>query len=181
MKIEKTSRWRGTDVELFLLTADDVSDAYIDWLNDPAINRFLESRFSRHDRASTVHFVENLLGSPRDLFLGIRDVSLGRHVGNIKLGPIDLNHGLGEIGIMIGDRAAWGRGVATAAIARLAEIARDELGLRKLTAGCYASNLGSQKAFERAGFVVEGVRPRQFVLDDACEDAILLGRILRTA
>lgn len=174
-----TPLWHGPAVELFVLGPDSVGDAYVEWLNDPAIARYLESRFARHDADSTRAYAASVLASADSVLLGIRSVALGRrHVGNIKLGPINRQHGTADIGIMIGDRAAWGRGIATAAIAMLAEIAREELGLRKLTAGCYASNGGSERAFLKAGFAREGVRPGQFLLDGKPEDLVLMGRLL---
>lgn len=178
MDLTPTHRWRDDTIELFVLTPDAVSDAYIRWLNDPEVNRYLESRFVVQDRVSIESFVAGVLASECDVFFGIRDLGLDRHVGNIKLGPINRRHGLGEIGLMIGDRAAWGHGVGSRAIDIVSAIASDELGLRKVTAGCYASNRGSKRAFEKAGFMVEGVRPSHFLLDGKPEDLVLLGRQL---
>lgn len=178
MHLEADESWSDDAVTLFLLTPELVSDDYVGWLNDSDVKRYLESRFVLQDRASVEAFVARMLASDSDLFLGILDCALGRHVGNIKLGPIDRRHGLGEIGIMIGDRAAWGRGIGTAAIRTLETIAREALGLRKLTAGCYASNVGSSRAFEKAGFAVEGVRKAHYLLDGRPEDGILLGKII---
>lgn len=176
MHIDAGSRWENDVVRLAVLTPDDVSDAYVGWLNDPEVNRYLESRFVTHDRDGVAAYVASMLASPSSLFLAIHSKELGRHVGNIKLGPIDLYHGLGEIGLMVGAREAWGRGVATGAIAAISNIGFKDLGLRKLTAGCYASNKGSQIAFERAGFAVEAIRPDHFVSDGQFEDLVLLAR-----
>jgi RimJ/RimL family protein N-acetyltransferase len=178
MRLEETGRWSDERVQLFLLRPEDIGEAYIGWLNDPEINRFLESRFAVQDRTSVEAFVSSMVASDQNLLLGIRDRVLGRHVGNVKLGPIDRRHGLGEIGIMIGDRAAWGRGIGSSAIRCVTAIAKDELGLRKLTAGCYASNVGSRMAFEKAGFSVEGVRPDHYLLEGEPEDAVLLGKLI---
>jgi ribosomal-protein-alanine N-acetyltransferase len=178
MEIEATARWRNARVALRLLRPDEVTDAYVDWLNDPEINRYLESRFQPQDRASVTAFVAAMLASDRNLLLAITDPANGRHVGNIKLGPIDRPHGLADIGIIIGDRAAWGRGLGTAAIECVVAIARDELGLRKLTAGCYASNRASARAFEKAGFHVDAIRRDHLNLDGRFEDHILLSRFL---
>jgi [ribosomal protein S5]-alanine N-acetyltransferase len=178
MLLNPTPRWSDGHIGLFPLTPALVSDDYVGWLGDPEVNRYLEVRFREQRRADVEAFVAAMEASERDLLLGISDLTLGRHVGNIKLGPIDRNHKLGEIGIMIGDRAAWGRGIGTAAIRRIADIAGHELGLRKLSAGCYAANLASRKAFERAGFAVEAVRPAHFLLDGAPEDTLLLGLLI---
>jgi len=180
MHLAPSPSWRSTLVELFLLEPTHVGPGYLAWLNDPAVNRYLESRFSVHTEDSVREFVAAQLASEHTLFLGIRSVALaGRHVGNIKLGPVDERHGRGEVGIMIGDREAWGRGIGTAAISQLALPARDQLGLRKLTAGCYGSNEGSARAFLKAGFVIEGRRPAHFLIDGQPEDLVLLGRLLR--
>ena len=166
-------------VSLFVLTPEHVTDSYVSWLNAPEINSYLESRFVTHTVESTRAFVASVLASPNILFLGIKSHQLGRHVGNIKLGPIDLHHKTGEIGILIGDKSAWGKGIATSAIEALCKIAINRLMLRKLTAGCYASNAGSRRAFEKSGFVVEGVRPAQLLLRSVPEDLVLMGRVLR--
>lgn len=176
MQLESTPRWEDEVVRLFLLQPYHVGEAYVAWLNDPEIGRFLESRFAEHDETTTVAFVDTVLVSPVNLFLGIESKALGRHVGNIKLGPIDQKHGLGEIGLMIGERDAWGKGIATSAIDLISKIGMQQLGLRKITAGCYASNIGSKIAFEKAGFHVEAVRKHHFLFEGKSEDLVLLAR-----
>ena len=178
MRIPPTARWRTQTIECFLLEPDQVTEAYVGWLNDPEVRQYLESRFVVQDLAGVRAFVAAQLADERTLFLGIRSLELGRHVGNIKIGPIDRHHGLGEVGIMIGDRAAWGRGVGSEAIRVIAQIARHELGLRRLTAGCYRSNRGSARTFEKAGFTIEGARPGHFLLNGRPEDLILMARHL---
>lgn len=165
----------NSSVSLFVLEPRHVTEDYVSWLNTSEINQYLESRFIRHTVESVRNFVATTLASPDNLFLGIRSHLLDRHVGNIKLGPIDRNHRTGDIGILIGDRDAWGKGVATSAIGMISQIAKNQLNLRKLTAGCYASNMGSQRAFEKAGFLVEGTRPAQFLLDGKPEALVLMG------
>ena len=166
-------------VSLFLLTPDLVGDAYVEWLNDPVVNRYLERRFAAHTLDSTREFVRAMYESSDNLLLGIRSAETGGHVGNIKIGPLNRQHGTGEIGILVGERRAWRKGIATAAIRIMCDIARDSLALRKVTAGCYASNVGSQRAFEKAGFEVEGVRKQQLICDGVPEDLVLLGKVLR--
>lgn len=164
------------DVELFGLEPEHVTDDYVSWLNDPLVNRYLESRFARHTLESTRRFVQSILDSEDSILFGIRYAPSGRHVGNIKLGPIDWHHRRAELGLLIGDRACWGRGIASAAIELATNHAFGPLGLLKVTAGCYASNVGSRRAFEKAAFVVEGIRRRHFLLNGAPEDAVLMAR-----
>lgn len=178
MQINTNHHWNHANVRLFQLEESHVGGPYVGWMADPEINKFLESRFSAHNEASIKAYVGAMRQSPTNLFCGIHSLDLDRHVGNIKLGPIDREHQRGEIGIMIGDRDAWGLGIGTAAIIAICAIAKHELRLRKITAGCYASNVGSQRAFEKAGFSVEGIRPRHYILDGRDEDLVLLARFV---
>lgn len=178
MIILPTPAWSTAAVELFMLTPEDVTEGYVSWLNDSYINRYLESRFKTHTLESTRAFVKNCINSEHALLFGVRHSPAGgRHVGNIKL-EINKHHGLGEVGVLIGDRQVHGKGIGSEAIRVLAGIARDEIGLRKLTAGCYSSNKASERSFVKAGFFIEGRRRDHFLVMDRPEDCILMGLML---
>lgn len=95
----------------------------------------------------------------------------GRHVGNIKL-DIAREHSRGELGLLIGEKTVWGRGIARRAIALISDYAFAALGLAKISAGVYATNIGSQKAFESAGYMREAIRRDHYVDGDKRVDAI---------
>mgnify|MGYP006421424175 FL=1 len=179
MKIELGSLAKNSHISLFLLKPDHVTPEYISWLNDPQVNQYLECRFTKHTIESTRKFIQATLDSPNNLFLGITSHLLNRHVGNIKIGPIDKNHGLSPIGIMIGDKNAWEKGIGSQAINLMLEIARNQLLLRKVTAGCYGSNIGSQRAFEKSGFIIEAVCKQHYLLNRKLEDWILMSKFLK--
>jgi [ribosomal protein S5]-alanine N-acetyltransferase len=175
MIIPKTANWSSGIVELFMLEPDHVTERYVQWLNDPGLNRYLESRFSSHTLESTRAFVAGCRQSDHSVMFGMscKDPEL-QHVGNIKI-EINRPHRMGEVGILVGEKQVHGKGVATEAIRIVTRIAREELGLRRLTAGCYASNLGSERAFAKAGFAVEARRPDHFLLDNRPEGFTLMG------
>jgi len=75
-----------------------------------------------------------------------------RLVGVCGLKDIDPTRRAGEIGCWLG-RPHWGQGIATRAVAELARIARDDLGLRTLTAWVLEENLRSLRVLEKSGFV----------------------------
>jgi L-amino acid N-acyltransferase YncA len=54
--------------------------------------------------------------------------------------------------ICIFDKRYWEKGIAPSAIARVIEFAASDLRLREINAGIEAGNIGSQKAFKKAGF-----------------------------
>jgi RimJ/RimL family protein N-acetyltransferase len=155
----------------------DATENYARWMNDPEINCYLESRFVTHTVAGLRQYIEKTNADPHNFFLAIMLQADDRHIGNIKLGPVNPVHRLGDIGLIIGETDCWGKGYATEAIELITRFAFHELKLHKVTASCYANNPGSARAFQKAGFTIEAVRPAHFFCAGRFVDAILLGRI----
>lgn len=166
------------NIFLRTLRRNDASTVYLSWLSDPEVNAYLEVRFSPPITTSDLEaFIDCVNESSDTLMLGIFLQKGGCHIGNIKLGPIDWNHQVAEIGFLIGDKEQWGKGYASKAISLLTDYAFDKLGLVKITSGCYAQNEGSRRALLNAGYIEEGRRLSQWVVAGCRQDGILMGRI----
>jgi ribosomal-protein-alanine N-acetyltransferase len=168
-------RLEGALVYLRPVCPGDVRGGYRRWQNDPQINRFLESRFQKFTEASLEAYVARFAADPDHVFLAVVARDTDAHIGNVKLGPIDRHHRVADMGLLIGDRAYWGRGIATEVIRLVARYAFDELGLRKVTAGCYSTNRAAIRAFEKAGFAHEGLRKKQYRCNGEHVDGVMLG------
>jgi ribosomal-protein-alanine N-acetyltransferase len=155
----------------------DADDRYYRWMNDPEVTSFLESRFYPISVESLRQYVTDRQTDRDSVFLAIIAKENDLHIGNVKLGPIDWIHRRAEIGILVGEKSLWGRGYATEAIRLVVDYAFRALDLHKVTAGCYENNLGSQKAFEKAGFKVDGVRRGHSFWEGQYVDVVLLGII----
>ena len=166
---------RGRQVHLRPLGPEDVTERYVAWLNDPRVNRFLETRHSEQTLASVRDFIERVGGRDDEWLFAICLNADDRHVGNIKLGPVKAHHRVADISLFIGDADCWGRGYAAEAIALLSAYALQSLGLDKISAGMYASNEASLRAFLKAGYREEGRRRKHYLLDGKPEDVIELG------
>ncbi|MFC1590916.1 GNAT family N-acetyltransferase [Thermodesulfobacteriota bacterium] len=156
---------------------DDANEAYCRWMNDPAVNQYLESRFSTHTLETLREYVEGRLGDADSPFFAIVLKEGDRHIGNIKLGPIDRTHRFADVGIIIGEQDCWGKGYAAEAIGLIVKYAFETLDLHKLTAGFYAPHVQSMQAFLKAGFVQEGVRKSHCYCDGRYVDDILVGLV----
>lgn len=159
------------------LTPTDANDNYARWMNDPEVVRYTESRFVKHTIESIRNFIEDTNSAGDNVLLAIVTRSDGRHIGNIKLGPINSYHRSADIGLIIGEKDCWRRGYATEAIQRISRYAFEDLHLHKLTAGCYACNNGSKRAFERAGFTLDGCRRADCFCEGKWVDTLLLSRL----
>ena len=132
-----------------------VTEQYLKWLSDPIINQYLEVR---HAPPTTLielkNYVSSIISSNDSIIFGIYAAD-DEHIGNIKIGPIDLAKREAHIGIIIGEKHYWGKGYAARAIQLACAFSFNQLGLSKVFAGAYQLNLGSQKAFMKAGFNLE--------------------------
>jgi RimJ/RimL family protein N-acetyltransferase len=77
----------------------------------------------------------------------------GGVVGRFNL--YEVADGKGEAGYRVAQRVS-GRGVATLGLASMCALARDEYGLRTLSATTSNANIASQRVLAKAGFVVVG-------------------------
>ncbi len=158
------TRLEGEHLYLRRLSPGDVSSSYVTWLNDMRINRFLECRHVHHTYESVVDYVKSLLAdSSNELLMGIFAKDDDAHIGNIKLGPICAHNKHADIGLMIGDLSRHSRGYGSSAIKLLSEFAFDNLQLISLRAGCYEQNIGSYRAFLKAGWHQSGLLKNYWV------------------
>jgi RimJ/RimL family protein N-acetyltransferase len=74
---------------------------------------------------------------------------------------------------------ARGRGIGTAAISQLVEYGFVRRNLRRIHLQAISSNVGAIRAYEKAGFVVEGRQRQHAWVRGAYEDIVLMG-ILRS-
>ncbi len=156
----------------------DVTQKYVDWLNDKEINQYLEARFIKHSLDTAKQYIKAMYESSDNKIFGIFDNDTNQHIGNIKLGGVDFFHRRAHLGIMIGDKNYWGQGIATEAIKIISRIAKNELNLNKLYAGAYSVNLGSINAFVKAGWEQEGVQKKYSKLNELFVDNIIMGKTL---
>lgn len=155
-EVERTKHIvKGEQIVIREICSSDVNEKYLSWMNDLEVNQYLESRFKKYTLDDIRSYVAEIKKDPNNIFYAIILKGNGEHIGNIKLGPINRYHGIGDIGLIIGDKSCWGKGYATEAIKLLKDYAFNELNLHKLTAGCYANNVSSARAFLRVGFVEE--------------------------
>lgn len=81
----------------------------------------------------------------------------GIAIGTISLTEINNHHKIAEIGIVIGDKNYWGRGVATEVISDLVNYSFSNLNIEYISANVEEGNVPMQKVFEKVGFKKDGL------------------------
>jgi len=142
----------GKRVFLRRLTLADISQTYVDWLNDSEVNHFLDIKHTRQTLATVSAYIQSYEQAKDRLLLGVFDIASNEHIGNITFSWIDWLHDTGVIGIAIGNKAYWGKGYGSEALSLSVEFAFNKLKLHRLEAGISSLKVPSQRLFEKVGF-----------------------------
>ena len=149
--------------------------AMVRWLSDPAVGRNLGLR-AKPTLVRTRAFIKD---SDNDTVCGRAILLDGAHVGTVVLDQIDRRIGKARLYIYVGDPRARGHGVGQRAVALACAHAFGPLGLHKVWLTVHVRNAAAIRAYELAGFVLEGTHRSEFLLGDERLDEYYMG-ILRT-
>ena len=127
-----------------------ISQDYVNWMNDEKVNRHLESG-GDYTLEKLTAYLKEVEDNPK-YFWAINLKETNQHLGNIKIDPIDLNLLWGEYGIMIGDRNAWGKGIAKEASKTVIDFCFNTLNLNQINLGVKKNNLKAISLYEKLGF-----------------------------
>jgi RimJ/RimL family protein N-acetyltransferase len=134
------------------LNADDVHSGYVQGLNDPDVNSYLEVKRYTQTSKSVIDFVNSNRDSSNAVLFGVWQEGREFHSGTVRLHGIDTDHRIANIGVCLFDKATWGKKIGSKAIASATGLALDYLKIRWVEACVLEENLASQKAFIAAGY-----------------------------
>lgn len=158
---------RVGNLSLRIFEETDITDQYISWLNDPEVVRYSNQRFLEHDKESCQIYFDSMK-SASALFILIEH-DLEGSVGTMSI-HVNTNHSTADIGILIGQRSIWGKGVGQGAWKAVLRLLEDSGYIRKITAGTLSCNEGMKRLALRSGMIEEGRRRKQEIVDgEACD------------
>ncbi len=163
------------DFYLRALTATDLEGRWPEWFNDPDVTRFQAKGYFPNSYESQKTYYESLVDSRSDVVFAIADRATSKHIGNVGLHKIEWIHGTAVLGIVIGEKTAWRKGIGTRAWAAITRYGFTVLNLRKICATVVDGNDNSLKCALRAGFVEEGRQAQQMFKNGTYHDLIHVG------
>lgn len=166
---------KGNRISLRLVTLEDCTPGYVDWLNDSKVNRYLETRWKIQTLNSVKEFVRDIRENEGSLLFAIIEGADKRHIGNIKIGPVNPYHNYADLSYFIGDRSCWGKGFATEAVILATRFGFERMKLNRCQAGIYSGNIGSKNVLEKAEYKLEGILRSQMKGPSGWEDHLLYG------
>ena len=166
-------RLTGSRVTLVPFTPDHLSQRYLDWLNDPEVNAY--SR--RNGMRSTIDDAHRYMASLRPDEIVLAILVRDRHVGNVKLGPVDWENACADISILVGERDVWGKGVGTEAVYLVGKHLLKEIGLNRVYAD--SRNPAFLRLVEKLGWRVVGVQRERLRVEGRFHDNTLVSLLAR--
>ena len=145
-----------------------------EWANNSDLGRTM-------DRARPVSEFEHeewfkrLVTRQDCMYWAIENLEGREHIGNVWLWDIDSGHRRAEVRVVLG--RSRGQGMGSEAIGLVTQHAFRRLNRHKLYADVLSVNPRGVRAFEQAGFVVEGVLKSDRWVDKLYVDVHLLERV----
>ncbi|GAA3931498.1 GNAT family N-acetyltransferase [Hymenobacter algoricola] len=156
------------------LKPSDIDASFLSWFQDDELMRFYTNSRQTHSRESLLQNINQGIQAGTSYVFAIIGRETNACIGTIKLGPINHDHKISDLVVLIGDRRFHGQGLAIDAIRLGNAIAFEEFGIRKLFGGMFETNQSSFKAYTRAGWVEEGRLKGHYLVDNQPVDRILV-------
>lgn len=134
------------------LSEADVTERYLGWLLDTADQISVTDARPARQLPELREYVRARMHRDDVLFLGIFDRESGTHIGNIKFEPVDVARGFAVMGILIGEAAYRGQGVAAEVLAATAGWLREHRQIATILLGVSVRNPAAIRAYEKVGF-----------------------------
>lgn len=173
-----TAPWRaeiipGERIFLSQLLREDVAQ-YARWFSDLELTAYTGavgvSYMAEHEQEWYDNAVKNRIN--KTFAIVVRE---GRRlIGNIQLMHINQQHGSAELGVAIGDKAAWGQGYGSEAVRLMVDFGFTFVGLHTIYLWHVAFNQRGHRAYLKAGFKVAGRLRGMVQFDGRRYDQILM-------
>src|SRR3989338_1006372 len=142
----------GESVYLRTIDEGDLNATYREWFNDAEVNQFnSHHRFQNYDEDMRAYY-DRVIKSHDNVVLAICDKATDAHVGNISLMNIDALNQHAELGIVIGDKMQWGKGVGKESMRLIVTHGFEQLNLHRIYLGTAEDNIAMQKLAQSLGF-----------------------------
>jgi RimJ/RimL family protein N-acetyltransferase len=170
MKVNHPSTVSFGSIMLKSITLEHVSERYLSWLNDPQVTQGIITKVNQYNLSNLREYVEKVILDDSTYMFAIHDVTTDLHIGNIKLYEIHRENKTCGLGLLIGDKTFWGRGVGTDACNALADFAFETLKMRKIWLTAFCTNPAAVALYHKVGFEIEGTLKQHVIVSGVCHD-----------
>jgi len=146
------------------------------WTNDRNL-RIKSAPFRPVSWEEHITWLSGLLhDSTRELLI-IDAVETEIPIGQILLSGISQIHRSCEFSIRIGEAENRGIGLGSTALGLMIDHAWNDLGLHRIELSVFSDNQAAQRAYQKAGFVVEGIKREAAFVDGSWRDVVIMSQL----
>jgi len=146
-------------------------------MSDPEIMTYIEDIQTHSLEESRDNLMFSIKESKKEdrncYFFAVVEKESNRHIGSIGVTIFDRNETGGncELGYFI-LKEFWHKGYTTEAARKVIDFAFNTLNMHKITTGCIAENVNSEKIMKRLGMVKEGHLKQHVLHDNIWKDRV---------
>lgn len=169
----KAYRDEAAGIYLRRMTYED-TDRIVAWRNRDAVRRnfIYQELFTRESHENWIH---TMVETGRVVQLIICGLDTDEPLGSVYIRDIDRHHNKAEYGIFIGEPAARGRGIGTAAARLMLRYCFEEERLHRVFLRVFSTNTQAIRSYEKAGFTREALLRDDVCIDGQYRDIVLMG------
>jgi RimJ/RimL family protein N-acetyltransferase len=153
---------QGAKVRLRPLEERDLPKCVV-WMADREVTRWLAAMGEAPTLEDEREWYDRRRADPECILWGIETVD-GRLVGNVELRLTPAAR-RAELGIVVGEKSQWSRGLGTDAVRLVLDYAFGELGLNRVDLTTDEENARAIRCYEKCGFVREGLLRQHRLVD----------------
>jgi RimJ/RimL family protein N-acetyltransferase len=169
---------KGEMIVLTELRSAD-SAALFEWINSPETVHFNAPYSPVHEPNHKAWF-EAITNAPDRVVFAIRDLTGSRIIGIVQLVGLHSIHRTAELIIRIGNEADRNRGAGSEAVKLATDFAFTDRNLQRVWLRAFGDNPRAIRAYEKAGFKIEGTMRRACFIDGRWKDEVIMAILRET-
>lgn len=176
-KIAEPILIHGSNFRLESFNDKYVTEEYVSWLRDKEIAEVIISANPNVTIENVQDYCQKMMESNDNYFFAIVMNANDKHIGNLRLGPIDYDQRICRYGMMIGNKDYHNKGIGSEVVKLALDFCFQTLGMHKVFLDVLEHNKPAIKIYEKNGFETEGMQRDQVYKDSKYYDVRIMGII----
>ena len=136
-------------IVLSSVEAADITGRLVGWLTDTEVVAFSRQRFKQHSINTCLAYLDSFTDT-KNLYLKIVLATTNEFIGTMSV-YFDEDNAGADIGILIGDKSLWGKGIGYHSWCMLMNYLLNMPNVEIVTGGCDIRNFGMLSLFRKLG------------------------------
>lgn len=152
---------------------EEYVEKYRDWFNDLEVSQFISHFGKVLTREAEENWYQAQAESDEPIFT-IYYLPDDKPIGNCGLHNLDQGNDHGEMGILLGEKDYWDRGLGTEAVRLITDFGFAVLGLHGISLSLKSFNKRARRVYEKVGYQVAGKVRDFYQIDGNYHDEIIM-------